>query len=397
MAKAGFYLYGASGKVGNLVARRNPDGGTTLAERKFTIANPRTNQQMAARIILATVAQAVKYMRPIVDHSFQGVATGRKSLQQFRRLNMAKLRRLAAIDFEETPAPVNAHAFMTTKGIQALIPNAYIISKGSLGDPKCKVVNNYDGTQHSKLVVTFPNFNIPIYGETEKYVVLGDILKGMFGITTPGEQITLVLIQRAGENYQYAFQSDPSYPGWEIPFTSMKAQRLVLPLTADLTHQLAITDDQGQPLEAVDEVISEAIVAAFGLSPKTDADFNNALAAWLGGGVFELTYSEDNKYLQLEWDENIGAYPINTYNEDADGLGFVYAAGVIRSRLDSDMNWSFSNATMVLAKPTDVVEENFGLEWNSAIQAWFEKQDVADDEKYLETGTDQNQIGESFT
>lgn len=397
MAKAGFYLYGASGKVGNLVARRNPDGGTTLSERKFTIANPRTNQQMAARIILATVAQAVKYMRPIVDHSFQGVATGRKSLQQFRKLNMAKLRQLAAIDYEETPAPVNAHAFMTTKGIQALIPNAYIISKGSLGEPKCKVVNNYDGTEHSNLVVKFPNFDMPLYGETQKHILLKDILKGMFGITTAGEQITLVVIQRAGQNYQYAFQSNPEYPGWEIPFTSMRAGRLVVPLDADLEQQIVVTDAQGVPLDdTIPGLITAAIEAVFASSVKTDTELLSAFTAWIEGHDFDITFNEANTVMSLEWDEGV-VFAISNYTEDSEGLGFPYAAGIIRSRLESDMSWSFSNATMVIAKPTDVAAENFGLEWNSAIQAWFEKQDVAEDDLYLETGTDQNQIGESFT
>lgn len=396
MAKAGFYLYGARGKVGNIVARKGPKGGTILAER-VTPKNPKSNKQMGQRIILSTVAQAVKFLSPIVDHSFQGVAVGTACKERFRKLNMDRLRKLAAIDFEESPAAIDAGVFMSTKNIQALIPNNYIISTGNISASKLKAELSgvIDDGRHFNVV--FPEFSIPVSGPADgvRSIKLGDILRGMFGITTAGEQITFVVIQKAGEGYQYAYKAEPDVPGWEIPYTSMKAVRLFVAPTVDLNQEFDITDDQGQPLENWEEAVYVNVVNAFGQSNRTDRQLLSFIEVWLTANT-ACDYDSANATVAVNYAGE--KFDFTNYNTDDDtGLGYVYALGIIRSRLMEDGTWQYSNSAMLLNKPTTVVDTNFGLDWNSAIQAWFETNEITSNELYLRGGEKDNELGESFS
>lgn len=399
MGKTSFYLYGLRGKVGNLVGRKGRKGGTVLSEYRPDVKNPQTNRQMATRIILATVAQAAKYMAPIINHSFEGVAVGADSKDKFRQLNQSALRRYAAIDYEELPKAVDAHVFMTTKGISQLIPNRYVISKGSLPAPKCYVDDSGASahTTPNSLAIKFPEVTLAAKGTTQKYVALGELLYGFFGISAVGEQLTLVLIQRASTGYIYAFQQQPEIGGWQIPYTNMKAQRLFLSLDLDLSQPVNITDAGGTPVADIAEAVTDAIFNAFDASEKSDSKLVEAFRNFFYDAL-QATYTAGTSTLALAWDSTFPGYDIDTYNADSTGVGHVFAAGIIRSRLMDNGSWQYSNAQMLTARPdASEITRNFGLEWGSAIQAWFEKEQIADDNEYLQAGGSQNEIGESFT
>lgn len=392
MGKTDFYLYGLRGKVGNLVGRKARKGGTVLSARSFTVKNPQTNKQMAQRIILSTVAQATKFLTPIIDHSFQGVAIGADSKNRFKSLNMARLRSLAAVDFQDVPKPSDSTVFMTTRRVQALIPNAYIISTGSLSPSKLVIDPQDQGGTQTLMAVKFPDVNLNLHNTTEdgNYVTLGEVLKAYFGITTVSEQLTFVAIQRAGDGYQYAYAGQPDYPGFMIPYTSMRAVRLFIDPTVDLQQKIAIPENSVTALEN----IQDAIINAFAVSSRTDTDLLYAIKERFDALDGELEVDDG----VVEIDNSSNAFDFTSYNMDAnDGNGYVYALGLIRSRLKEDGTWDYSNTTMKLARPTSVEETNFGLYWNGAIQAWFETNEVASDELYLQGGTNQNEIGESFT
>lgn len=397
MASGSFLLHGARGKVGNIVARKGPKGGTVLAER-VTPKNPQTNKQMAQRIILATIAQAAKFMSPIVDHSFQGVAVGAACKERFRKLNMDKMRQLAAVDFEEVTMGIDSHAFMTTKNVQALIPNPYVISTGNLSPVKFTFdIDHPTGGTDYHFFLKFTDFSIYPQGEAEgvRSITLGDLLKNLFGIVTTGEQITFVMIQKSGMGVQYAYNGDTESPGFVIPFTSMRAVRLFVSPTVDLTQEIAVTDNQGAPLANIDTAIVSAIIGAFSDSARTD----RGLLAWFEDRLtnsLSASVNAETGFVDIELDPT-EKFDITNYNSDDDGLGYIYALGVIRSRLMTDGSWQYSNSSMKIARPIGEQERNFGLYWNAAIQAWFEGSQVTSDELYLRAGTEQNEIGESFT
>lgn len=383
MAKAGFYLYGSKGKVGNLVARRGRKG-TVLAARNFTIKNPRTNKQMAQRLILATVSQAAKFLSPIVDHSFEGVAIGQLSKERFRKLNMNRLRKVAANDFATEATGLTARAFTTTKSTEALIPNTYIISQGSLSNSKLVVEASGHNTTFN---VIFPNCSIPLVDTTagSEKITLGEAIKQIFGLAGVNEQLTFVAIQKTGENYKYAYNDDPDNPGMMIPYTGMIARRMVLDPSVDLSKQISVSLD----------VVAEEIGAAFNVSEKTDQNLTTAITEFIANDISAVMSSNS---MSLTPSDQFDYTAFNSgFDASVAALGYVYALGIIRSKLKEDNTWQLSNTTMVLGDTTADGDSNFGIYWNGAIAAWFEGSTVADDGMYLEAGTDENTIGESFT
>lgn len=390
MAKSGFYLYGVRGKVGNLVARKGEDGKTILAAYQDKVKNPQTNLQMAQRIILATVAQAAPQLSPIIDHSFEGVAIGTKCIREFRRLNMGLLRQYAAQDFNDAPKPADATCFMTTKGVKALIPNKYQISSGTLSSTRLKIERFTQGDGRY-LLVTPPDLNIPLRAdEVGQYVALKDVMLQMFGISGVNEQLTFVAIQRSGEGYKFVFQNNDSMPGWVIPYTSMRAARLVLSADVDLNVKYYVPA-QNPDASAVWSSICDGILYAFQQSPRTDSTLWGVLANFLNALDTEDDFDGGALSIHFEHGFDIDSWTVDPISN----LGHAYAVGIIRSKLDTNGKWQYSNTFMqTCALATD--EYNYGLEWNSAIQAWFQTNEVAANELYLKEGTDTNNLGESL-
>lgn len=96
----------------------------SLAEQ---VANPRSSAQMFGRMVMSTVMQAVSALKPIIDHSFDGVATGQPSISEFIRRNYS----LVKADAEAHPAAGNKFGLVKyqEKGAHA---GMYIVSNGSV-------------------------------------------------------------------------------------------------------------------------------------------------------------------------------------------------------------------------------------------------------------------------
>lgn len=125
MAKTGFWLRGARGKFAGAVLAKGTDG-QTIQRELVKPKNPRTNGQMAQRMIFATVASAYSMMKAICDHSFEGVQYGAKTQQIFFKEALNLMRTRAANDDGNFLIP----------GVSALMANPYVISRGSLTSPK---------------------------------------------------------------------------------------------------------------------------------------------------------------------------------------------------------------------------------------------------------------------
>ena len=94
MAKSGFWLRGAEGKLAGTTLYRS--NGETQQREIVTPKNPQTNAQMIQRAIMASVMRAYSHGKAIFDHSFQGVSVGMKSMQAFQKENANILRTLVA-------------------------------------------------------------------------------------------------------------------------------------------------------------------------------------------------------------------------------------------------------------------------------------------------------------
>lgn len=99
----------------------------SLAEQ---VSNPRTASQMAGRMYMSTVMQAVSALKPIIDHSFDGIPIGQPSISEFIRLNYA----LVKADAIAHPASGNKFGLnkYQEKGIK---PGCFVVASGNVNKP----------------------------------------------------------------------------------------------------------------------------------------------------------------------------------------------------------------------------------------------------------------------
>lgn len=133
MAKAGFWLRGARGKLAGASAQKGQNG--TILREIVTPRNPKTDKQIYQRAIMATVMKAYSAGKEIFDHAFQGVEKGQKSQQYFIAKNAPLLRSLIAQDINAIAAgtlqPTEAqNAAVAPKALYA-VPGAYMVSEGT--------------------------------------------------------------------------------------------------------------------------------------------------------------------------------------------------------------------------------------------------------------------------
>lgn len=359
MSKGSFILQGTTGKVGTLVAQRRK--GQTILKEYVKPSNPKTSRQIAQRIVFATVMQAAKFMKPIVDHSFENYAKGQDSLNRFAKVNLDRLRAYSALDYQNSASYADARCFMTTKNISALIPNAYIMAQGSLVlDPKSK---------NAVVAEELMPFGANSIVFSDAGTTLGDVLKALYGFTRPGQQLTkCYIICRSGQGYNiYEYGGVPTVPGTVIPSFNFVAARLVL--KDSVNFAMDVTAMSATDLKA-------AIVAAFD-TVKSDASL---FASCVTTG---LAIEEDEATLD-------GVRTVlATFGFSAPS--FVAAETTILSE-PYGANWLRSNAEMSLVAVPDP-DNNYGLTWYEAQKAWVEGSVNADPEQFLNEGGDQNQVG----
>lgn len=130
MAKVGFWLKGAQGKLAGATIYKD-DQGNTVMRQVVSPTNPKTLAQLIQRIVMHTVMQAYSKMKEIADHSFEGQRAGRDCMGIFMRENVQFARQQIAemqaqgVDFYEM------YNF-TPLGKKGFTPNQYLIAMGSL-------------------------------------------------------------------------------------------------------------------------------------------------------------------------------------------------------------------------------------------------------------------------
>lgn len=138
MSKGNMLLGHARGKVGSLVFSR-ANGKQIVRAKAEVVANPQTEAQMIQRIFLNTISQAYSGMSEIVDHSFEGVKAGQASMSFFMQKNLKRLRE--RVSAEIAGGAFNSEIFSFSPiGTSLLVPNDYLISKGTL--PVVQVQDN---------------------------------------------------------------------------------------------------------------------------------------------------------------------------------------------------------------------------------------------------------------
>lgn len=177
MAKGNLLLGMGRGKLGDVVLYRQ-NGQQMSRPRVRVVKNPRTSGQQIQRMIQATAAYAYAGLKTIVDHSFEGVQYGGKSMNYFMKRNMDALRaQVIAAD-----NGVNISARFAAPNIRVLYPNEYIVSNGSLSP---FVAANGNIVSPDKL---YPGLSFPF--NSMGVQTLGDLMS-FYGISA-GEQLTFL-------------------------------------------------------------------------------------------------------------------------------------------------------------------------------------------------------------
>lgn len=385
-------MRGVEGKVGGLVYAKGEKGQTIV--REFTKpANPKTGAQVAQRIIWATVTQAAKYMKPIIDHSFEQVPYGKRSVREFVKRNVELLRSYAAQDYATQAAAGDSKCFVTTKNVSQLVPNGYLISEGSLSLPKAEVVENGGQLQlNIGSISGLPLHEVTIESDTFLGCTYGEMVKALFGLNALNEQITLVAIARNSDSNIYDYNDDNAL-GCVIAYTAMNARRLVFDPTLDLTTVMPLFNSDGTDAEDQSEVIANFAETIF-RNAESDPTLISMVSYIMQQAT--LTYTAgvgeaDPTMSFVTTGVDMDEYYI--YDTDND-KGRVFAAGLVRSKF-VDNKWRRSRCFLTMTEPA-ASEKNFGLYWLIANDAWTRKVVLTEGSRFLNEGGSENEVGENF-
>lgn len=347
-----------------------------IKDRVVDIANPQTDAQMQQRVAFVTASQAAAIMKDIVDISREGIAMGTFARQQFVSDNAALLRQLGT--------KRGNYAAFSPKGNKMLIPNSYIMSRGSLVLPSWAVpvvrsngqdVGSFEGGAYKDAFYANP---LP-YGD---YTV-EDLWKVAFGVR-PGDQITFPQIVTT----QYI--------------------------------SMSISNEDAQGNVTYDDVVKDAKFAAprivlLDTMPSTTLtvnanttvrDFQNALYSG-------INIAKSNKTLVDNFIENWG---FDTGTEDDErpvvcSENFNNMCGVIEGTMlavcciishKASNGWQYTTSQMVCVfepmSATDPAEGSpkyFGYTMWDAMQSYKTTKKVAD-RTFLQTATKNNVVPEDF-
>lgn len=147
----------------------------SLAE---TVANPRTAAQMAGRMYMSTVMQAVSALSVIIDHSFDGFPKGQPCISEFIKQNYA----LIKADAKAHPASGNAFGLnkYQEKGLR---PGAYVVSAGTVTVPAALTVTAADG----EVSIALGAGNVTVGGLKAKLGFGNDDYLTIIGLTASGK------------------------------------------------------------------------------------------------------------------------------------------------------------------------------------------------------------------
>lgn len=171
------------GKRGGVVYYR-ANGEQISRAKAASVRNPRSARQAVQRMVLATSSKLTSALRPIVDHSFEGVAVGETSVRHFQSRAMRFLRNVAGVYLNE-PSGIHTPADFALKGAPIIGgAQGIYISTGRLG------MNGYqmdDGVTMNVVLST----QLGTITDAASYAA--ELAK--LGIV-PGDQLTFVTLSR---------------------------------------------------------------------------------------------------------------------------------------------------------------------------------------------------------
>lgn len=204
MAKSKFYfgLRQGSTKSATYQVHR---GKQVTKDRVTKVSNPQTDLQGSQRMRLAMVANAASRLDGLVNHSFQSVEYGYKSVGEFRRINMIKSSRCKITSW-------------SPKGMMDPGLATYQISRGSLNPFDYKFI---DGRENELAVSNLGNFKVDASSFTVDAAIEAILATGEF---EEGDQLTFLAQWMHGSTENLV----QPYTGSFYPTACFAISRLVL-------------------------------------------------------------------------------------------------------------------------------------------------------------------------
>lgn len=132
MAKGNLFLGMGRGKVGDVVFYRM-NGQQMARVRNRVPKNPRTNEQLYQRAIIATIMKAYSAGKEIFDHSFQGYTIGEGCMRRFNSVNTRILRAALFDDINKNISTTNQKGrFVAPRSLTATPVIGLQVSEGTL-------------------------------------------------------------------------------------------------------------------------------------------------------------------------------------------------------------------------------------------------------------------------
>lgn len=359
MAKAPFWLRGGKGKLAGSVLFKGERG--TIVRENVTPHNPQTGGMMRQRALFATVTQAAKLMLPIIGLSFEGVNEGKLNRRKFVQLNTTYLGNIARNILTTGTNPRGLR--FSGKGNMQLIPNPYIISRGTLKLPNQGLAIINDGGVPDQQQVY--DVNIPLGQYTP--LQLWKLLYGM----EPGSQLTfpyITLATNPASKFAMEITDDAGNVIDGIRYASFSAPRIVLK-TEDSDPVQITAQTTAQELESY---LAKSVV-----SEKTEA---YALGYFCSLEIKNSTTTQITVEVLPSYEE--------MFTVQGRKLG---ACGLIYSELDQNGNWRYTNSQMVnftvntiKTAAGEFVDGYYGLKLENAINTY--RKTNTTEKNYLQTG-----------
>lgn len=349
MAKSPFWLRGARGKFAGAVVYKAATG--TVIREKVTPKNPRSFDQMVTRVSFGTLGTAAKFMLPIIGQTFEGAKDEVSNKREFMRMNMPYLRQAANID---TMNYDGVHiANFVPRSIRDLVPNSYVVSKGSLPlHANLTVDPSKDPDEQSSVLVNVPNGN-------HTAADLWNLLCGL----KPTQQLTAVVLTTVDGrdvSFDYNEWTGEGPSGFRIArYTHMYAVRLVLKDGVGDTLAVADNTEIGSIWQCLRSLID---------TEKSNPVFVDALEEASTFADHNLTWT---KFAIVD---GAGYLPDN---ERTVAFGFVVSQLVNGSWRYSTTRLTCMKATAVSAAQQAYENSNFGLQFNDAMWTYLLAQNKA--------------------
>lgn len=344
-----------------------------IKDRVEKVTNPKTRNQMIVRVCLSTVSQAASKMAKLIEISREGVTNRRFARQQFISENCNFLQSVS-----QTRGGLNMHPFavFAPKKNQQLIPNGYIVSKGSLSVKSELVPKPGD----EKTTFGYPEWaTVGVIGSLPFGTYTADTMwRTIFGIGA-GDQLSFPQILSTMETAQALYDGAGNVVDKTV-VTLFACPRLVLLQSMPETEiTIGSTSTAAQ------------IKAALLSGVDTTQTYASLLTSFIDAiDVDDMADETALLTINGKFDEVFGL-PLQS--------GKHLAMGVILSRKDENNNWKYS--TCQLACVWDWLGQNsgqdyFGFLLDNAIGTYAGASSLTADGNFLQAGGDADIIPEGF-